>query len=99
MVALAFCVGNYPQLYVQYKGEPTYFYHLPKFADPRLGQTTHTLFWFDTYRDQGMYEHPDFHFQRAGLRDDDVGASGPGAEQRRKMAVGAKQVERRPNHL
>jgi hypothetical protein len=57
-------VGNYPQLYVQYKGAPTYFYHLPKYADPRLGQTTHTLFWFDTYRDQGMYEHPDFHFQR-----------------------------------
>jgi hypothetical protein len=57
-------VGNYPQLYVQYKGMPTYFYHLPRYADARLGQTTHTLFWFDTYRDQGMYEHPDFHFQR-----------------------------------
>jgi hypothetical protein len=57
-------VGNYPELYVDYNGVRSYFYHLPQYADPRLGQTTHTLFWFDTYRDGGMYQHPDFHFQR-----------------------------------
>ncbi len=57
-------LGNYPELYVDYKGKRTFFYHLPQYADLRLGQTTHTLFWFDTYRDQGMYKHPDFHFQR-----------------------------------
>ena len=49
---------------VDYNGVRSYFYHLPQYADPRLGQTTHTLFWFDTYRDGGMYKHPDFHFQR-----------------------------------
>jgi hypothetical protein len=57
-------IGNYPELYVDWNGVRTFFYHVPQYADPRLGQTTHTLFWFDTYRDQGMYKHPDFHFQR-----------------------------------
>lgn len=57
-------IGNYPELYVDYKGKKTFFYHLPQYADPRLGQTVHTVFWYDTYRDKGMYEHPDFHFQR-----------------------------------
>lgn len=57
-------IGNYPELYVDYKGKKTFFYHLPQYADLRLGQTVHTVFWYDTYRDKGMYEHPDFHFQR-----------------------------------
>jgi hypothetical protein len=58
-------IGNFPELYVDFRGEKkTFFYHVPKYADPRLGQTVHTLFWFDTYRDRGMYMHPDFKFQR-----------------------------------
>lgn len=58
-------VGNYPELYVDFRGEKKlFFYHVPKYADPRLGQSVHTLSWFDTYRDGGMYQHPDFRFQR-----------------------------------
>lgn len=57
-------VGNYPQLYSDFRGKRTFFYHVPEYADPRLGQNVHTLFWFDTYRDGGMYGHPDFRFQR-----------------------------------
>lgn len=58
-------VGNYPELYVDFRGQKNaFFYQIPQYADPRLGQTVHTLFWFDLYRDQGMYKHPNFHFQR-----------------------------------
>lgn len=58
-------VGNYESLYSTFRGVPrTYFYHVPKYADPRLGQTPHTLFWHDLYRPGGMYQHPDFSFQR-----------------------------------
>lgn len=58
-------VGNYPNLYSDFRGVPnTYFYHVPRYADPRLGQTVHTLFWFDLYRPGGMYQHPDFSIQR-----------------------------------
>jgi len=57
-------VGNYPNLYPTYRGQRTYFYHLPQYADPRIGQTVHTLFWFDLYRPGGMYKHTDFAFQR-----------------------------------
>jgi hypothetical protein len=56
-------VGNYSNLYVQYQGQTVYYYHLPQFADPRLGQTVHTLSLFDLYRDWATYAHPDFHFQ------------------------------------
>jgi hypothetical protein len=57
--------GNYDNLYVDFRGTPnTYFYHVPRHADPRLGQTAHSLFWFDLYREGGMYQHPNFHFQR-----------------------------------
>lgn len=64
-VAVQNHVGNFPQLYVDYRGTPgQYFYHLPRYADPRLGQTVHTLFWFDLYREGGMYQHENFHFQR-----------------------------------
>jgi hypothetical protein len=56
-------VGNYPNLWVQYDGQTIFYYHLPQFADPRLGQTVHTLFFFDVYRDWATYAHPDFHLQ------------------------------------
>jgi hypothetical protein len=56
-------VGNYSNLYVQYQGQTVYYYHLPQFADARLGQTVHTLSLFDLYRDWATYAHPDFHFQ------------------------------------
>jgi hypothetical protein len=57
--------GNYDQLYVNFRGDPkSYFYHVPRYADERLGQTVHTLFWYDLYREGGMYQHPNFHFQR-----------------------------------
>jgi hypothetical protein len=56
-------VGNYPNLYVQYQGQTVYYYHLPQFADPRLGQMVHTLSLFDVYRDWATYKHADFHLQ------------------------------------
>lgn len=56
-------VGNFKQLYVQYQGQTVFYYHLPRFADARLGQSVHTLFFFDVYRDWAMYDHPDFHLQ------------------------------------
>ncbi len=56
-------VGNYSNLYVQYQGQTVYYYHLPQYADTRLGQSVHTLALFDLYRDWGTYKHPDFHFQ------------------------------------
>jgi len=56
-------VGNYANLYVQYQGQTIYYYHLPQFADARLGQIVHTLSLFDLYRDWATYKHPDFHFQ------------------------------------
>lgn len=57
-------VGNYASLYVDYQGQRTYYYHLPRYADPRLGQVVHTLSFFDLYRDWATYKHADFHFQR-----------------------------------
>lgn len=64
-VAVQNHVGNYDQLYVDFRGTPrSYFYHVPRHADERLGQTVHTLFWYDLYREGGMYQHPNFHFQR-----------------------------------
>jgi hypothetical protein len=56
-------VGNYPNLWVQYMGRTVFYYHLAQFADPRLGQTVHTLSFFDVYRDWATYKHPDFHLQ------------------------------------
>jgi hypothetical protein len=56
-------VGNYANLYVDYNGEKVFYYHLPQFADLRLGQMVHTLFFFDVYRDFATYGHPDFHLQ------------------------------------
>ncbi len=56
-------VGNYPNLWVQYEGQTVFYYHLPQYADPRLGQTVHTLFFFDLYRDWATYAHPNFHLQ------------------------------------
>ncbi|GBD02989.1 hypothetical protein HRbin19_00260 [bacterium HR19] len=57
-------VGNYPKLWVKYNNETVFYYHLPKFADPRIINNVHTVFFFDLYRDWGGYNHPDFHFQR-----------------------------------
>ena len=56
-------VGNYPKLWVDYQGQKVFYYHLPQFADPRLGQSVHTLAFFDLYRDWATYAHPDFHLQ------------------------------------
>jgi hypothetical protein len=56
-------VGNYPNLYVPYQGQTVFFYHLPQFSDPRLGQDVHTLSFFDLYRNWATYKHPDFHLQ------------------------------------
>lgn len=64
-VAVQNHVGDFPELYSTFRGQPnTYFYHVPRYADPRLGQTVHTLFWHDLYRPGGMYQHEDFAFQR-----------------------------------
>ncbi len=57
-------VGNYPQLWVNYNGENVFYYHLPKFADPRIINNVHTVFFFDLFRNWGMYNHPDFHLQK-----------------------------------
>lgn len=64
-VAVQNHVGDYEHLYIDFRGRPrTYFYHVPRYADPRLGQTVHSLFFYDLYREGGMYEHENFFFQR-----------------------------------
>lgn len=60
-------VGNYDNLWVDFRGQRTFFYHVPAFADPRLGSSVHTLSFFDLYRDWATYAHPDFHLQREFL--------------------------------
>ncbi len=57
-------VGNYPNLWINYKGESIFYYHLPKFADPRIVNNVHTVFFFDLFRDWGGYGHPNFHLHR-----------------------------------
>ncbi len=53
-------VGNYPNLYFDFRGEKkVFFYHVPKFADPRLTNSVHTVFLFDLYRPYGGYGHDD----------------------------------------
>jgi hypothetical protein len=56
-------VGNYADLYVQFRGGTVYYYQLPQYCDLRLGQDVHTLSLFDLYRDWGTYAEPNFHFQ------------------------------------
>jgi hypothetical protein len=56
-------VGNYPDLWVQYRGQTVFFYHLPEYCDQRLGQDVHTLSVFDLYRDWATYAHPNFFLQ------------------------------------
>jgi hypothetical protein len=63
-------VGNYPQLWVPYDGQTYFYYHLPGFCDARLGQSVHTLSFFDLYRDWATYAHPNFHLQHAYLLDE-----------------------------
>ncbi len=54
-------VGNYPDLYVDYGGDPdVFFYFLPGYCDARLVNDVHTVFFYDLYRPGGMYGHPDF---------------------------------------
>jgi hypothetical protein len=57
-------VGNEDDKWVDFRGERTFFYHVPKHADLRLGQSPHTIFWYDLYREGGMYHHPNFHLHR-----------------------------------
>jgi hypothetical protein len=54
-------VGNYPELYVDYQGKKEFFYFLPRHADKRLINNVHTVFFFDLYREGGMYGHDNFH--------------------------------------
>jgi hypothetical protein len=61
-------VGNYPDLWVDYQGAETFFYHLPGFADPRLINNVHTVMYFDLYRGWGAYAHPDFTLHRDFLK-------------------------------
>lgn len=58
-------IGDYENLYVQFRGNEEYFYFLPKYADERVINTVHTVFFFDLFRDWGMYGHENF----AGHRD------------------------------
>ncbi|HZF51112.1 MAG TPA: hypothetical protein VE093_20780 [Polyangiaceae bacterium] len=60
-------VGNYPDLYVDYQGKTEFFYFLPRYADPNLINTVHTVFLYDLYREGGMYNHPNFHGHREFL--------------------------------
>lgn len=77
--------GNYPQLFVNFRGQPnTYFYHIPRFADQRLGQTVHSLFWYDLYREGGMYQHPNFKFQRDFIFEELAKAPPNGDEKQRR---------------
>lgn len=57
-------VGNYPELYVDYQGKEEFFYFLPRHASKDLINTVHTVFFFDLYREGGMYGHDDFHAHR-----------------------------------
>ncbi len=58
-------VGNYPNLYVDFRGEKdVFFYHLPKYSDARLMNSVHTVFFFDLYRDFGGYGHENFFLHR-----------------------------------
>jgi hypothetical protein len=64
-------VGNFPNLYVPFRGRPNqYYYHLTAYADPRIGELVHTLHFYDLYRRGAMYEHDDFAFQREFLIDE-----------------------------
>src|SRR5262249_49808678 len=47
-----------------YKGQKEFFYFLPRHADERLINNVHTVFFYDLYREGGMYAHHDFHAHR-----------------------------------
>ena len=57
-------VGNYPNLWLDYQGKKTFFYHLAGYTDGKLGSSVHTVFFFDLYRDWGTYKHDNFFLQR-----------------------------------
>lgn len=54
-------------LYVDYQGQNVFFYFLPQFADARLENNVHTVFFFDLYRPWGGYNHEDFFDHREYL--------------------------------
>jgi hypothetical protein len=60
-------IGNFPDLWVDYNGQKTFYYHLPGFADPRLVNDVHTVFFFDLYRPWAAYAHEDFFLHREFL--------------------------------
>lgn len=60
-------VGNYPDLYLDYMGKEEFFSFLPRYADPALINIVHTVFFFDLYREGGMYNHPNIHMHRQFL--------------------------------
>lgn len=66
-VSISNHVGNYDNLWQEFRGERTFFYHLPKFADPRLINSVHTVYFFDLFRDWGGYGHENFFLQREYL--------------------------------
>jgi hypothetical protein len=60
-------VGDYENLYVDYKGERLLYYFIPKFADPKLGVFVHTVMFYDLYQDAGAYNHRNFYTHRQFL--------------------------------
>ncbi|MBI2393279.1 MAG: hypothetical protein HYV09_27090 [Deltaproteobacteria bacterium] len=63
-------VGNQPSLWLDFRGEKNvFFYHLPKYADARLMNNVHTVYFFDLYRPWGGYGHPDFGLHRQYIFD------------------------------
>lgn len=62
-------IGEFDNLYLEYQGETEYFYFLPQYADERLMQSVHTVFFFDLYREWGMYGHDDFFAHRQYIFD------------------------------
>jgi hypothetical protein len=60
-------VGNFPNLWVDFRGEREFFYFLPAHADPRLIQSVHTVHFYDLYRPWGAYGHESFEMHRAFL--------------------------------
>jgi hypothetical protein len=60
-------IGNFPNLWVDYRGERVFFYFLPAHADARLIQNVHTVYFYDLYRPRGAYGHDDFFMHREFL--------------------------------
>lgn len=63
-VSVSVHVGNYSDLWVDYQGKKTFFYHLAGITDTRLTSSVHTVAFFDLYRPWGTYAHDDFFLQK-----------------------------------